>query len=303
MYQDTKQAGPNVFRQTEKSFRKPGPVKGRNRRKQPPVEDFSSVIDFTNLENNSPENLDLIKQVPSTSFQSQYFGTFDTVYTIDLPHLQGLYFVPNPFSEDEQKYWVKRCLLDFPVGNHNNITNLEGNKELWDDIDEEKIYKLRWASLGYHFQWTPRIYTEEFRGETPKDLQEIIQDMAKTVGYDMVSEATIINYYTGVKCRMGAHVDSSEEDLTKPIVSFSFGNTVVFLIGDRTLQTEPTALYIRSGDVVIMSDESRYSYHAIPRMIEGTCPSFLYDGETFWEQYMETSRINMNCRQVKVSPS
>lgn len=64
---------------------------------------------------------------------------------------------------------------------------------------------------------------------------------------------------------MCGHLDNAEEDLTKPIVSCSFGNTVVFLMGSRStgylflftscsLFTEdtPTPFFIRSGDIVIM---------------------------------------------------
>ena len=32
---------------------------------------------------------------------------------------------------------------------------------------------------------------------------------------------------------MCGHLDNAEEDLTKPIVSISFGNSVIFLIGGR----------------------------------------------------------------------
>jgi alkylated DNA repair dioxygenase AlkB len=46
------------------------------------------------------------------------------------------------------------------------------------------------------------------------------------VGVDMCAEASIINFYASTKDKMGAHVDDSEKDMSKPIVSFSWGNTV-----------------------------------------------------------------------------
>ena len=92
---------------------------------------------------------------------------------------------------------------------------------------------------------------------------------------------------------MGGHVDDAEEEKKKPIVSVSFGNSVVFLIGGTTREVEPTALYIRSGDVVIMGGESRKFYHGVPRMIENTSPAFFHP-----DSFIASARINVNCRQV-----
>lgn len=138
----------------------------------------------------------------------------------------------------------------------------------------------------------------------------------------MKAQAAIINFYPNLKCQMGAHVDDAELDMSKPIVSVSFGNTVgmhsrncrkleftslVFLMGGRTKETPPTALFVHSGDVVMMSGESRYCYHAIPRMLSDTIPDFLKtvndNDPQDWkdcQQYIRNARINMNCRQVMV---
>lgn len=78
-------------------------------------------------------------------------------------------------------------------------------------------------------------------------------------------------------------------------------------MGGRTKETVPTALFIRSGDVVLMSGEARYCFHAIPRMIADTVPEFLKeesdDDSQDWkdcQKYITNARINMNCRQVMV---
>lgn len=107
----------------------------------------------------------------------------------------------------------------------------------------------------------------------------------------------------------------------------SFGQTAIFLIGGKTLDQEPTAIFLRSGDVLIMSQETRLCYHAVPRIIKETCKmsayeyneceehfdvstenSFmdleLYDqveDEVFWApfcHYVKDARININIRQV-----
>ena len=52
-----------------------------------------------------------------------------------------------------------------------------------------------------------------------------------------------------------------EPDLAQPIVSVSLGCDGVFLLGGRTLDEEPTALLLRSGDVVVMTASARLHYH------------------------------------------
>lgn len=44
----------------------------------------------------------------------------------------------------------------------------------------------------------------------------------------------------------------------------------MFLIGGRTKDVKPTAVFLRSGDAVIMGGESRYCVHGVPRIIKGT---------------------------------
>ncbi|TFK46433.1 hypothetical protein OE88DRAFT_1667831 [Heliocybe sulcata] len=102
-----------------------------------------------------------------------------------------------------------------------------------------------------------------------------------------------------------AHVDRSEVCATSPLVSVSLGNAAIFLIGGLTRDAEPTALLLRSGDVVIMSGPAcRRAYHGVPRILEDTLPGHLDvqeedDGEwRVYADYMRTSRINVNVRQV-----
>lgn len=52
-----------------------------------------------------------------------------------------------------------------------------------------------------------------------------------------------------------------------PVYSCSFGLPCVFMIGGRTKAREPQSVYLRDGDVFIMSGDSRLSYHAVPRIL------------------------------------
>jgi alkylated DNA repair protein alkB family protein 1 len=126
----------------------------------------------------------------------------------------------------------------------------------------------------------------------------------------------------------------------------------VFLLGGLSVDEKPVAMFIHSGDIVIMSGVSRLCYHGIPRILsmdktpwnvvdsraecmERICCDYPVMGDTedyrnarrlrketnptffpsyfsseiinscaenyFWEpfgNYLRTSRINMNVRQV-----
>jgi alkylated DNA repair protein alkB family protein 1 len=43
--------------------------------------------------------------------------------------------------------------------------------------------------------------------------------------------------------------------------SCSFGCAAVFLLGGETRNERPTALFVRSGDVLLMSRRARHCYH------------------------------------------
>jgi len=97
-------------------------------------------------------------------------------------------------------------------------------------------------------------------------------------------------------------LDDVEEEFDAPVVSISIGNTAIFLLGGKTRSDPPVAMYLRSGDIVIMGGESRLCYHGVPRILHGTLPkeySEIFD-TTYAPvlEYLNSSRININIRQV-----
>lgn len=86
----------------------------------------------------------------------------------------------------------------------------------------------------------------------------------------------------------------------------SLGNAAIFLVGGLTRDVAPVSILLRSGDVVVMSGPAcRRAYHGVPRILEGTLPAYLGEGTnindglwTPYAQYMNTTRININVRQV-----
>ena len=55
----------------------------------------------------------------------------------------------------------------------------------------------------------------------------------------------------------------------------------MFLIGGQTKDVVPKAMFIHSGDIVVMSKQSRLAYHGVPKILpHSNCvPSCLSEGE------------------------
>lgn len=176
--------------------------------------------------------------------------------------------------------------------------------------------KLRWVTLGYQYDWTARTYPKESI-PFPSDLAQFIKKQAASVGIELCPEAAIINYYA-IDSTLGGHLDDAEFTFEVPIISirfeiyyylcedffsnfFSLGNTGIFLLGGTTKDVKPIAIFLRSGDVMIMGGKSRLCYHGIPRIIASSIPSYLISSERASQRladFLKTARINLNVRQV-----
>eukprot|EP01041_Mallomonas_annulata_P003219 gene3219-6364_t len=181
------------------------------------------------------------------------------------------------------------------------------------------LSRLRWATLGFQYDWTNRIYNREIHIPFPDDLAAMCKDLAAAAGYTMRPEAAIVNFYPEGST-MGGHRDEVEPCQDAPIVSLSLGCPAVFLI----------------GDVVVMGGMSRLAVHGVPRVFIGgrgemAPPSYLHPSTTTtaiddinspllasfvskesdaevsvsgerwrWRvlRYLQTARININVRQV-----
>ena len=115
---------------------------------------------------------------------------------------------------------------------------------------------------------------------------------------------------------MPVHRDVSEE-CERGLASFSVGCDGLFLIArdkdpngdqnDERREQDIVVIRVCSGDVVQMGGETRWAWHAMPKVMAGTCPSWLehwpVSDETpeeyeKWKGYMKGKRLNISCRQV-----
>jgi len=319
------------FRIQEKRYKTP-PQQGKKRKSASGSirkDDFRDVIDLHDFKHDSDANTQRVFEV-EPKIKSSQLGADAKMF--GFRDIEGLFVIRAALSPAAQLLWARICLTDYSKVQHTNLTNLYGAQEdLWHKACAQDslqgLDKLRWSSLGYHYDWTARTYSEHNHSAFPKELALFCDEMAQVAGYTVRSEAAIINYYPSSSC-MGAHLDDAEFTQSHPIISLSLGITAIFLIGGPTKATKPTALFLKSGDVVIMGGKSRLAYHGVPRLIENTLSATLdkalqelvqetaagsasteakagddlfalrYPHWTLVHKYLKSNRINANVRQV-----
>lgn len=228
---------------------------------------------------------------------------------------------------------MRRTVRDYPVPG--NVTNLDatrpgahGASTLWAECsrrgDLDALRHLRWATLGYHYNWTDKVYTDAHHSPFPPELALLASTLVRALGAAVMPEprgfeaqAAISNYYSAGDT-LAPHTDHSERDLAAPLVSVSFGCSAIFLIGGCDREAPATPVWIRSGDVVVLSGPSRLAYHSVPRVVAGTAPPALQGdglarmqaemgaGEDAWTgqehellaAFLQAGRVNLNVRQV-----
>lgn len=264
-----------------------------------------------------------MKKLPK---QLKNFINSDKLEGFELSTCPGLLIIKNAFTTFGIRYLTARCLRDYPLPpNQTNLKtkNLPADVEAnwWSNASDTKTRdSLRWVTLGLHHDWDSKIYNDTMKNDFPHDLAQLVQAIANALGFhDYQPEAAIVNYYP-MNTTLAGHTDHSEYCM-EPLFSISLGQSAVFLIGGRTKEEPANAILLEHGDVVVMTSDSRMSYHAIPRIIstdivesapvltEGTVELTGFDqdlitnimDQNFWQpfyNYLSHYRININVRQV-----
>nr|POF04577.1 alpha-ketoglutarate-dependent dioxygenase abh1 [Quercus suber] len=167
--------------------------------------------------------------------------------------------------------------------------------------------KLRWMTLGGQYDWTKKVYPTSQPPAFPSDIKGLIEEI-----FPMKAEAAIVNLYSPGDT-LSLHRDVSEE-CDRPLVSVSIGCDAIFIagLGSEGMDggTDVTAMRLRSGDAVLMTGASRFAWHGVPKILEGTCPAEVADwpggrgaqaygtDTARWQGWMKRKRINLNVRQM-----
>ena len=164
--------------------------------------------------------------------------------------------------------------------------------------------KLRWVTLGGQYDWTAKEYPAETPPAFPADVGKLLRHLFPGIA----PQAAILNLYTPGDT-LSVHRDVSEM-CDRDLVSISIGCDAIFICGDGDGSNTAT-LRLQSGDAVCMTGPSRFLWHAVPKVIQGTCPEWLQDWPALepgiskfhdWRGWMSTKRINLNVRQMTAAP-
>ncbi len=225
---------------------------------------------------------DLSNRVHKTNLYLHY----DVEYPVSKGEVHGSDAVSSCsfFSADRQAYLVPK---DPAV--HRPITY----RQVLDS-------KLRWMTLGGQYDWTNKIYPDETPPVFPSDIATLLKILFPTVD----AQAAIVNFYSPGDT-LSVHRDVSEE-CDRDLISISIGCDGIFLAGNDD-GTDVATIRLRSGDAILMSGRSRYAWHAVPKIVAGTCPPWLQAWPDIsnepkyqeWHGWMKNKRINLNVRQMK----
>ncbi|KLU88192.1 oxidoreductase [Magnaporthiopsis poae ATCC 64411] len=259
------------------------------------------------------------------------------------PLLPGLLIFPSVVPPSLQRTLLDKLVhRDLSVPEHQ--TNLHLHYDLpypeKGDNDDDDEKSASFFTYSPDSPTTPhgRVSSLISQGGFPPDVAAFLE----TVFPDTLAQAAIVNFYSPGDTMM-MHRDVSEET-DKGLVSISLGCDGLFMIAPSDLAREPETaasqqqqpqggereaanispppskgsgskdyllLRLRSGDAIYMTNESRYAWHGVPKVLKGTCPPYLEDwpagpvddgeGARFeaWRGWMKTKRINLNVRQMR----
>ncbi len=142
------------------------------------------------------------------------------------------------------------------------------------------VMSVQTVCLGWH--WQPYRYTRtagDVNGSRVAAFPEWLAELGRRaladayddpdagVGYD--PDTALINFYDG-RAKMGMHQDKDEQS-GAPVVSLSIGDTCLFRFGNTTTRGRPyTDVELASGDLFVFGGPSRFAYHGVTKVFEGT---------------------------------
>lgn len=163
---------------------------------------------------------------------------------------------------------------------------------------EDLIKKIRWSSMGIYYDWEKKAYDKSIVSEIPAVIERASQEISESICKVKFSpETAVINYYQK-KDRIMAHIDRYEEDMTKPLISYSFGNSCVFVLGGKEREDPDIDTFLlEDGDIAILFNESREYFHGVPKILPINKGVADYR-ESEYFSLISDSRINISIRQA-----
>ncbi|VUZ49880.1 unnamed protein product [Hymenolepis diminuta] len=242
--------------------------------------------------------------VSKTTLQNSSCEFLKYSFAVQYSFEEEFYLFRSAISDTAVNSFYEDALLDWPLNTEtrSNILQEEMTPKLWTSSFQETSHntksildRLRWITLGYHYDWDNKIYPPgcespfptrcgQFFSSVASKMLEIVGDNKNLfTGRDYFSnyvpEASIVNYYRK-KTNMGFHVDDCEVSKRAPLISVSLGRPAIFLLeassyipGNLPHENPGTCtktiipILLRHGDIMITGGHSRLAYHAVPRLL------------------------------------
>jgi len=261
----------------ENNFKKS--FKYYKRRNPPP--NFDNVIDASKIEHKSyfqhvvKHNGESESPLPSLCNPRSYWRILQSKQN------PGFFIILNVFNQSHSLYWIRQCLMQYTSSKYKRNIDAHFQIDSWfndaqNPQQKQLVDKLRWSTLGYHHNWDTKEYDQNVRSDFPSDLDTLCKYIATTLQYPTYkAEAAIVNFYPG-SSTLSAHTDHSEHNLTAPLISISFGQPAIFLVGGKTLDVTPSPYLLSDGSIAVMTKDVRLCYHAVPKIIIDPDQNFQY---------------------------
>jgi alkylated DNA repair protein (DNA oxidative demethylase) len=103
----------------------------------------------------------------------------------------------------------------------------------------------------------------------PEIPPRVLDIWAAVSGTDRPPQCCLVNFYDA-DAKMGLHQDRDEADFTMPVVSVSLGDDALFRVGGIARGGKTQSVWLKSGDVAVLSGEARLAHHGIDRIRAGS---------------------------------
>jgi alkylated DNA repair protein (DNA oxidative demethylase) len=130
---------------------------------------------------------------------------------------------------------------------------------------------LGWVSDRSGYRYDPiDPLTQRPWPPIPPSFQQLAESAARRAGFATFRpDAVLINRYEP-GTRLSLHQDKDEKDVAAPIVSVSLGVPAKFIWGGPRRADPARRILLESGDVVVWGGESRFIFHGVAPLPEGT---------------------------------
>lgn len=145
---------------------------------------------------------------------------------------------------------------------------------------------LGWITDRKGYRYEPRHPSGAPWPTIPESVLAVWRDLS---GVSREPSSCLINRYSeGAK--MGLHQDKDEGDFDWPVLSISLGDSALFRVGGTARGGKTESVWLNSGDVALLSGDTRLAYHGIDRVKHGSS-TLLPEG----------GRINLTLRVVDMA--